>query len=183
MMPFTMAVGAVVGGAVGAAQGASQGMSSEDTAAIREPIDRAQRDGAVQERFAGRLAATGEEWPEYQFELRRSVCGESLARDALKAEGFDAALEVKVTSIGFDAKKRNKDDLPQVAFVMAVEAQRVLLDGSANPTAWTFSHRGPTRTTTAWAVDGERLLEVELTSAYAELSRQLLEVALRPFVE
>src|SRR4051812_40973810 len=154
-IPVAMAAGAVVGAAMGHESTPQRAPTDipavRSKSPLRESIDELLLTARADELFVRELAATRVGSAVYKFELREPSCTEPGSHDALKAEGFDALLQVRVTELGFTPWRTQT---PQAAFVMTVEGRLELLNSHAIPALWSFSRRGLEKTRVKWAYDG-----------------------------
>ena len=170
-IPFTALAGGVIGGLT-TLNVAPEQAPAVQAKAVPEPVALAVGDASLQHRFAAQVAAATAELPHYQFELRPVGAMERKAEpsyEALKAEGYDAVLELVVTGVGFNAWRDER------RLEMTVQVRTVPFDGASAGTH-RLSYRSAWLRLDDWVADGE-LFHRELDAASAAISLQLVDAA------
>ena len=165
-------VGGVIGGTAGVVEGASSGLPSAQVDAIHQPVESARRDAAIHVAMSQQVLALEKELPRHRLtylpELGPRSSGETPDYRALKAQQYEAVLELAVTSIGFEATPGNP---PAAAFEMKLRARVVPLHTDVMPWSREQTYRGTPRTLPQWQADQGQLLQEELDASYRSLAQ------------
>lgn len=163
--------GAVAGGSVGLIHGATTGISSDQVEAMHGPVERTRRVG-MQSVMAQRVLSAAEQRDlrtvRYFPESGPDSADSQPRYEEFKKAGFDAVLELAITTVGFEAQR---GDVPQARFHMNATARVVPLGGKEEPWTRQWTYVGAWQPIRAWQDDhAGKLFSEELEAGLGSLS-------------